>query len=44
MPRPNPRGEKLKFDGDYDFEKANEKFKEEIIGKMEDLKVGLKYK
>ncbi|PAV58787.1 hypothetical protein WR25_11878 isoform A [Diploscapter pachys] len=39
MPRPNPRGEKLKFDGDYDFEKANEKFKEEIIGKMEDLKL-----
>ena len=40
MARPNPKGEKLKFDGDFDFEKANQKFKEEIIVKMEEMKVG----
>ncbi|PAV88868.1 hypothetical protein WR25_01736 isoform A [Diploscapter pachys] len=39
MARPNPKGEKLKFDGDFDFEKANQKFKEEIIGKMEEMKL-----
>ena len=39
MLHPNSRGEKIKFDGDFDFEKANEKFKEEIIDKMKELKV-----